>query len=430
MKKCIVIGGGLAGLTAAAYLADSGFLVEVIEASPKLGGRAYSFKDNQTGSIVDNGQHIMMGCYRETLKYFKLIGADENLIYQKRLKVNFLKENFQIFTLTTLPLPYPFNLLSALLRYNVLSISERVIFLKFFLKLPFVSLKSLQNLSVYDWLVRENQNKRIRKAFWEILAVGALNSNIKKASASSFAFILREIFLAGSKASTIIIPRLGLSETYCQDSVRFLASKGGKVTLLESIERFNIKDNRVTGLETSKRKITDFDFVISAVPNFSLEKILPEIDFTDRLKLNYSSIISIHLWLKDNFFKENFYGLIDSPVHWIFNHKDHITLVISDANELAEKSKDELFNLAVYELEKFTKIKKEKIISYKIIKEKRATFVPSNDIISFRPKSETKFKNLFLAGDWIDTGLPSTIESAVKSGRIASESVILSAKSK
>ena len=430
MNKCIVIGGGLAGLTAAAYLANSGFSVEVIEGSPKLGGRAYSFKDSQTGSIVDNGQHIVMGCYYETLKFFRLICAEKNLVYQKRLKVNFLKVNFQLFTLKTLPLPYPLNLLSALLRYKALSISDRMIFLKFFLKLPFISRKSLKNISVYDWLVKENQNENIRKSFWEILAVGALNTGINKASAAAFASILKKMFFAGSKAATIIIPKLGLTETYCEDAVKFIESKGGKVSLLESIERIKIDGNRVTGLETSKRKITDFDFIISAVPHYSLRKILLETELTEGLELSYSSILSIHIRVNINFLKEDFYGLIDSPVHWIFNHKDHLTLVISDANELIERSKEEIFDLAACELGKYTGIKKEQIISYKIIKGKRATFIPSNQITGVRPKSKTKIENLFLAGDWTDTGLPSTIESAVKSGRMAADLVIQSSSFK
>ena len=91
MKKCVVIGGGVAGLTAAAYLAKNKFKVTLIESSPKLGGRAYSFSDQNTNSTIDNGQHILMGCYTDTLRFLKLIGAQTNFIYQQRLEVNFLK---------------------------------------------------------------------------------------------------------------------------------------------------------------------------------------------------------------------------------------------------------------------------------------------------------------------------------------------------
>ncbi len=126
--------------------------------------------------------------------------------------------------------------------------------------------------------------------------------------------------------------------------------------------------------------------------------------------------------------EDDFYGLINSPVHWIFNHKSHLSMVISDAGDFASVPKEELFDTAALQLEKYLGISKDKIISHKIIKEKRATFIPSNDILHKRPGAQTWLKNFFLAGDWVDTGLPATIESAVKSGRIVSE--LIKSKSK
>jgi squalene-associated FAD-dependent desaturase len=424
MKKCIIIGGGLAGLTAAAFLSRSGFYVEVLEASPKPGGRAYSFKDNDSGAVIDNGQHIMMGCYKETLNFFKLIGAGENLIYRDRLKVNFLKENFNLFTLHASPLPYPLNLVSALLNYKVLSLHDRLLFLKFFLKLPFVSQRKIQDLSVFDWLIKEKQNESIRKAFWEILAVGALNTNIKKASAVTFLLVLKEIFFRGNKAASIILPKYGLSETYCINAVKFIEEYNGKINFLEQVTALNTTDDGIKEIVTNRRTITGVDFVISAVPLYALKKILPGWNTLNKIELTYSSIVSIHIRLKKYKLTEDYYGLINSRVHWIFNHHDHITLVISDADELVDKSKEEILEIASTELKKFININDDEITSFKIIKEKRATFVPAKDILNCRPKQTTGLKNFFLAGDWVDTGLPSTIESAVKSGKIAAELVI------
>jgi len=117
MKKVIVISGGFAGLNAAACLSDSGYKVELIEASPKLGGRAYSFKDGEAGSVIDNGQHILMGCYKETLKFLKLISAEKNFSFQERLKVNFLNDQGKLFKLEATQLFYPLNLLFGLLNF-------------------------------------------------------------------------------------------------------------------------------------------------------------------------------------------------------------------------------------------------------------------------------------------------------------------------
>ncbi|MDR3626218.1 MAG: hydroxysqualene dehydroxylase HpnE [Ignavibacteriaceae bacterium] len=424
MKKCVVIGSGLAGLTSAAYLSLNGFQVEILEASPKPGGRAYSFKDSETGSIIDNGQHIMMGCYKETLKFFNLIGARENLILQDRIKVNFVKENFNLLPLQASGLPYPLNLLSALLNYKALTFKDRLLFLKFFLSLPFVLEKDIKSLSVYDWLIEEKQNENIIKAFWEILAVGALNTNIKKASAVTFAIILKEIFFRGNKVATIIIPKLGLSETYCKNALSFIEEHNGKINFGEQVTDIKFSNEMVFEIETTKRKITEFDFVISAVPLYALEKMLPEFKSEYNFELTYSSIVSIHIWLKENHLDELFYGLIGSPVHWIFNHQEHVTLVISDAGEFVNMSNEEIFNMVATELEKYVKIAKDKIISYKVIKEKRATFIPSKEILNTRPKQRTPLQNFIIAGDWVNTGLPSTIESAVKSGRIAAQLII------
>lgn len=424
MKKCVVIGGGLAGLSTAVFLADSGFKVEVIETSPKLGGRTYSLPDKSTSDIIDNGQHILMGCYKDTLDFIRLIKAENNFIFQEQLNVNFLKENFEIFQLKANNLIYPFNLLSALLSYKAISLTNRIKLLKFFAKLFFYPDNSLNKLTVYQWLEQENQTEELIKSFWGILCVGALNTNINKASAKVFSDILKRIFFSGSKAAAVILPRFGLSESFCDYSKKFIEERSGCISLLEPVDEIIANGEKIVSIKTNKREITGFDYAVSAVPYLMLRNILgknagilKDIDF------NYSTIVSIHIWLKENKLTEDsdFYGLIDSPVHWVFNHKSHLSLVISDANELADTPKEEIFNIAALQLEKYLGISKDNIISYKIIKEKRATFIPSNEILYKRPNPYTVLKNFYLAGDWINTGLPSTIESAVKSGKMVSE---------
>ncbi len=422
MNRCIIVGGGLAGLSSAVFLANNGIKIELLEASPKLGGRTYSLIDKTTSDIIDNGQHILMGCYKNTLDFIRTINAEDNFIFQNQLHVDFLKEGFKLFPLKSTNLIYPFNLLFALLNYEAVSLIDRLKLLKFFLKLYFYSDDFLNKISVYQWLLLENQSDKIIKSFWEILAVGALNTNIKKASAKVFSDILKKIFFRGSNAAAIILPKYDLSRAFCEKSKRFIEEKNGSISLLESVDHFEFSDNRIVSVKTNKREITDFDSVISAVPYLNLKNILgPDQTILAPVDFHYSTIISIHIWLKKNNLQNSFYGLINSPVHWIFNHKSHLTLVISDANELSEISKEELFELALTQLEKYVKISKNNVASYKIIKEKRATFIPDNDITNKRPEQKTKFNNFFLAGDWVNTGLPSTIESAVKSGKIASQ---------
>ncbi len=422
-KKVIVIGGGLAGLTAAAYLANKNYKVILLESSPKLGGRTYSFFDKQTNTLIDNGQHILMGCYHETIKFISLVGAQNNFQYQERLEVNFVKEGFKIKSLKSFPLPYPFNLIIGLLRFDAIRFNDRMKLLKVFLKLPFISSEKFLNLSVSEWLNSEKQSVEIRNAFWKILAVGALNTNIEKASAKMFIDILKQMFLTGNKSSVIVLPKFGLSETFVYKTQEFILQKNGEIKVSAGVDSLIVEDDEIKEIKSSDQSYSGFDFVISAIPAFALDRIIENNLDIALPEFEYSTILNIHIWIKENVLPIGFFGLIDSPVHWVFNKGTHLNIVISDANELAAKSDAEVISIVKEEMQKYFLIRPELITDYKIIKEKRATFIPSKDIIHKRPDQKTKIKNLVLAGDWVDTGLPSTIESAVKSGRIAAEIV-------
>jgi uncharacterized protein with NAD-binding domain and iron-sulfur cluster len=279
-------------------------------------------------------------------------------------------------------------------------------------------------MNIKEWLEKENQSQAIQDAFWRILAVGALNTSIEKASAKIFIDILKQIFMKGNKAATIVLPKYGLSESYCKNAEEYVVKSGGEIILSEPVEKIVISEDMVTEIHSSKKVFLDFDVVISAIPAFAMNRIIDneiEISIPD---LKYSSILNIYLWLKENVIPDGFFGLINSPLHWVFNKGSHLNIVISDADELMNKSDEDLVEMVKDEIKKFFLLDPELITGCKIIKEKRATFIPSNDVINSRPSQKTSIKNLILAGDWVNTGLPSTIESAVKSGRVAAELVI------
>ncbi len=418
---CIIIGGGFAGLSAASHLSNLGFKITLLEATPKLGGRAYSFCNEETKTVIDNGQHILMGCYNYTLEFLRLIGAQENFYIQKKLEINFLKQNFQQFKLKAGISPYPFNLAEGLLKFDAISFKSRIGIIKTLVKLPFITRRKVENLTIEKWLINENQEEESLNSFWEIVSVGALNTSIDKASAKVFTDILKEIFLTGKRSSKIILPKKGLTESYVDSVQNYILTKNGRINCGEVVIDILIENDNAIKVITNKNKYSDFDFIVSAVPYFAFARFLEKKILSSMPEFNYSTIVNIHIWLKENNLKEKFYGLIDSPVHWIFNKGNHLNLVISDADYLKEKSSEEIFEIAKTELKKFIKIDSENILTYKVIKEKRATFVPTNDIINKRPSIKTSVKNLLVVGDWVDTGLPSTIESAVKSGKMVSE---------
>jgi len=423
-NKVVILGAGLAGLSSAAYLIKSGFNVAVLESSGKPGGRAYSFTDKDTSTIIDNGQHIMMGCYNYTLQFFDIIGARSKFNRPDKLAVNFVKPGFNVLPLKAVSSIYPINLLIGLLSYKAITLSDRLRLLNIFLKLLLYSSRDLEKLSVDEWLNREGQNTEIKKAFWEIIAVGALNADITKASARLFVDILKQMFIGGNKAASIILPKYGLSESYCNDAVKYIENNGSTISFSETVTGIKSAGSRITAVQTSKRIIEDFDSIISALPLYALKRVLPEQNIIHLPELEYSSILTLHIWLKNNKLKDKFYGLIDSPVHWVFNHGSYITLVISSADSIIGGTKEELFELCSRELQSYLNINKEDVSGYKVIKEKRATFVPSNNILKERPGAATPYRNFFLAGDWTDTKLPATIEGAVKSGKVASDCII------
>lgn len=424
MKKCIIIGGGIAGLTAASILSSKKNQVTLFESSPKLGGRTYSFLDKESNEIIDNGQHILMGCYAHTIDFLKLIGAENNFLYQKNLDISFISENRKRYQLKAYTSIYPFNLLFAIHRYHILSSSDKWKLISFLSKLLIVSKKSLENLSVYEWLLKENQTENLLKSFWEILCVGALNSNLQNASAKLFYDILIEIFFSGNFASTIILPKYGLSESFINPALSFIKKNGGEINLSTQVKELIIENDKIVSVRTELNNYSEFDFVITSIPFHALVKIIPDNLINMQSEFLYSTILNIHLWVKENPIQDQFFGFIDSSLHWMFNKGNHINIVISDANKYAEVSNDEMIEMTLTELEKYIGFKRELLINYKIIREKRATFIPNNDILNKRPGSKTKIKNLFLAGDWTDTGLPATIESAAKSGKLAADLVL------
>jgi len=263
------------------------------------------------------------------------------------------------------------------------------------------------------------------KSFWEILAVGALNSKMEEASAKIFVDILKVIFLEGNNASAMIIPKVGLSKAFIEPAVAFIQSYNNELVLSEKLLEITSDNRKAITVVTDKRVINDFDAIILAVPSFALRRInrinviVPEA----RADLTTSSILTLHLWLKQNKLKKPFYAIIDSPLHWVFNHGKYITTVTSSADELINKTKEELFLIVCAELNAYLGINPEDISGYKVIKEKRATFIPNKENLAKRPSSKTEIENVFLAGDWTDTGLPATIEGAIKSGNTAVKEV-------
>ena len=427
MKSCAIVGGGLAGLTAAAYLSSNNIPVTVFEASPKLGGRVYSFKHSSFPEPVDNGQHILMGCYRETIKLLNFISPTDRLKVQPALAIEFISRNGTSSWLKAIGPLHPLNLLLGIVRYGFFDLNTKYKLLQFMSKLYFSKGPiSTQEESISDWLTRYGQTETANRALWHILAIGTMNAPPELSSARIFESILRQMFFTDSFASRIILPGTDLSQTFCLPAESFITGHGGIIEMSNKIGRAEKAESGKISLTDSSGCSQDFDAVVFATPFYALEKIagisnlvsLPDTKFT------YSSIITFHFRLKSNKLREQFYSIIDSPIQWVFNHGTWVTTVTSAANDIIDLSEEELLKLFLGEIEKYLGIGKNAIITHKMIKEKRATFIPTPETEILRKSILPKAKNVFLAGDWTDTGLPATIEGAVLSGNRAAEGVL------
>ncbi|MFN3874252.1 MAG: FAD-dependent oxidoreductase, partial [Ignavibacterium sp.] len=196
---------------------------------------------------------------------------------------------------------YPFNLFFGLMSFQQLNLKEKISLIKFFIKINFTDSEKLYGLTVLDWLKKEKQSEKSIRIFWEIISIGALNTSTDKASAKIFCYILKEIFWKDKNSCRIILPSLPLSKTFCEPATNFIKRNGGEVIYSERCTSLEFDDEKVIKVKTEKNVYEDFDFVVSAVPFYALEKIIDTSFLDMQPEFHYSSILNVHLWVKDNF---------------------------------------------------------------------------------------------------------------------------------
>ncbi|TAK64718.1 MAG: FAD-dependent oxidoreductase [Bacteroidetes bacterium] len=435
----IIVGGGLSGLGAAVELASKGARVILFEQSPKLGGRCYSYIDATTGDIVDNGQHVLVGAYHHTLRYLEMIGTRSYLKGESRLSLPFFHPEQGIHTFSVSVLPKPFHLTTGMLQFSLLSFKERKRLLNVGLELQQWNSNKEQHLSLLtidEWLTSLNQSEEAKKNFWNPIAISVMNELPERASALLFARSLRSTFLGKKADSRLLIPTIGQTELYVHGAEEVLRKHKAIVRVNTSVDRILINSGNSIGVEAGG-KIEKAHSIICAAPYFTLQKLLPDeittiVPFSHLNKFKSSPIVSLHLWFDKEFMEQELIGLIDMQLQWVFNRRkilkeggkatSYISAVISGAHDVVHLSKEELLSLALKDIHRvFPESKKAKFVHSVIIKEKRATFSPLNETEQYRHSTETPIKNLYLAGDWTNTGLPGTIEGAVMSGFKAAE---------
>jgi hydroxysqualene dehydroxylase len=440
----VVVGAGFAGLSAAVRLTRAGARVLVVEARARLGGRATAFPDRETGQLVDNGQHVLLGCYADTFAFLREIDAIDRVRAESQLAVTMIDRAGRRTRLVCPALPPPLHLLAGVIDWDALAWRDRwsVLGMAAPLKIAHRELRPGATLraaspgeTVDGWLVRNGQTPRVREMLWDPLALAALNQPPDHAAAPVFARVLAEMFGSDPRAAAIVLPARPLHLMYAEPSRDYIERRGGEVrTGATAILR--IEDDRVIAVEAGGERWSPAA-VVSAVPWFALADMFEGVPralesvLDAARRMAASPIVTVNLWFDRAVIDEPFIGLPGRTMQWVFDKRpvlggetSPLSLVSSGAEAIVRMSNEALIAMAHEEmLDALPESRVARVARAAVIREPRATFslAPGQPA---RPSTETGVRGLLLAGDWIDTGLPATIESAVRSGHRAAEAAL------
>lgn len=421
----VIVGAGLAGLAAAVHLSLHGIPVKVLEQRRHAGGRTYSFLDEASGDVVDNGQHALIGAYTATMEFLDLLGTRRHLLVQDRPLLMFHHPLRGLCSFELPLLPAPFHLLAGLLTTSLCSFPDRLRLIRAGMMLRTQKEKAIAPATVAQWLRSAGQSKEAIRSFWEPLTLAIMNEHAERASALLFTRCLRRAFLAGPRDATMCLPTVGLSDLLVNPACAFVERRGGSILTGENAEALAIANGEACGVRTTGGSTHDASAVVLATPPWSIRGTSMASLF-DISHFSESPIVSIHLWYESEFMEQTEIGVVDRNVQWIFNSRKiaerkgrggHLSCVISAASSLVQKSNEELARIAGTDV---CAVFGQRVGTPRrslVIREKRATFSPVPALEQHRPPQLSPIPRLFLAGDWTATGLPGTIEGAVWSGR-------------
>ena len=426
-------------MAAACALADSGFLVTLYERRPYLGGRASSYEHPGTGEVVDNCQHLLLGCCTNLIRFYEGLGAAGKIRWFDDM--TFIEPGGRSSRIRPSVLPAPLHNAPSFLRARFLSVSDKLaIGRAFTAMIGAPPADSGENF--LEWLKRHGQTRQAIERFWRPVLTSSLNEELERMSVPHSIQVFRKAFLRSAAAGRIGLPRVPLSELY-STALASLAARGGRVLLRSAVTAIRPRPDAVGIIAGAEEQA--FDFAILAAPFQTAASLLPEDALAAPLKADLqrfepSPITGIHLWFDREITPLPHAVLLDRTIQWMFQkskfqdegHREgpgsYLELVVSSSKTLVPKSREEILDLAQRELAEFFPAAREsKVVKAAVIKEVFATYSILPGLDAFRRRAETPWPRLFLAGDWTVTEWPSTMEGAVRSGYLAAEAVTASA---
>ena len=446
-KTALVLGGGLAGIAVALRLTAAGVRVTVIEARNRLGGRATSFTDPATGRTLDNCQHVLMGCCTSLVDLYRRLGVADSIKWHRTLY--FMDGRGRLDQLEADDWPAPLHMTPALLKFRGLSLREKLDLTRGMLaiiRMGKAGRDAMPDITFEQWLIGQRQSRGTIDKFWSVIITSALNELPTHCSAKYAIQVFQEGFLANEQAYVMGVPAVPLVQLYDR-AAQAIEANGGRVMVSTSAQRFELTDGSVSALIADGQTLSA-DAYVSALPFDRLARLCeaPMVDADPRLqqlqRFETSPILGIHLYYRSTngqpVMKLPHLVLTQSPLQWVFNKgrgdesgSQHLHGVISAAHGLAAWPSQEIITLTDREMRKAFShlpdtppLDEIRLVDAMVVKEKRATFSLTPGIDDARPRATGAISNLYLAGDWCDTGWPATMEGAVRSGDAATMAIL------
>jgi squalene-associated FAD-dependent desaturase len=428
-EPVIIIGGGWAGLSAAVHLVANGHTVKLFESAKQLGGRARCVPFS--GQTVDNGQHLLLGAYAETLNIMRTCDTEINKVLLRRSLVWKVRNSHgPDVQLRTPRLPAPFNFLFAILRAQGYSLAERLQTLRFMYALQRKGFLIDEDISVAALL--SGQPEIVIETLWEPMCIAALNTPIDTASARIFLNVIRDSFTLRASDADTLYPIRDLGQLFVKPAIDFIESRGGQVNLAQRVDSLDIHDNRMRAVQVGEKHITASHVILAASPANS-QRLLDghaTLDpISDNLKqLTYQPICTLYLQYPEEVaLTEPMIGLNGMTGQWIFDRRfadqpGLMAVVISAHGAHMRLDTETLAQLVIDELSEYFDWPEPQ--QHLVVREKRATFSACVDVDALRPSITTPVEGLWLAGDYTRSPYPATLEGAVRSGVQCAQAII------
>ena len=413
--KVHVIGAGLAGLAAAVRLSGAGLPITLYEASPRAGGRCRSYHDPQLDAVIDNGNHLMLSGNHAIMAYLKAIGASDRLAGPSDAAFPFVD--------VATGARWSLRPGAGVIPWWLLDPARRVPNTSVWQYLSVARVMSAGGSATMTACV--GSSGELYRNFWEPLTVAVLNTAPGQASAGLMRPVLRETFLKGAEACRPLVARDSLAATLVDPAVETLTRAGTTIRFGTRIRALTVANQTITALEADEESVplAAGDVVILAVPPWVAETIVPGLSAPPPGE----PIVNVHYRLPRAVVAPGdvrIIGVVGGAAQWVFARGEIASVTISAARDLADTPAEEIIARCWPEVALALELGDMPVPAARVVKERRATFAQTPEAARLRPRCRTAVTNLLLAGDWTDTGLPATIEGAVRSGFTAADETL------